>query len=123
MRTLTIGVEDDATFRSRIMAIADRLDAGQGYQGEFYTFPSLTLLFDTFNPRRLELLRKLQSIGPTSLRGLARALQRDVKRVHEDVSVLLEKGVIERDATKRLTLPYDRIHVDVEMTAPATAAE
>jgi hypothetical protein len=47
----------------------------------------------------LELVERLQPIGPVSVRGLARALGRYVKRVHEDVSTLIEYGLVARTAT------------------------
>ncbi len=52
------------------------------------TFESPAQLFSVLSPKRWELVEHLQRLGPSSLRGLARSLQRDVKRVHEDVSLL-----------------------------------
>jgi predicted transcriptional regulator len=48
-------------------------------------------------PKRFELIRHLRRQPAASVRALARALGRDVKRVHEDVVVLAELGLIERD--------------------------
>ena len=77
MRTLTITVQDSGDFFKEAQAAGHRIDAGSGYQGETYSFPSLPLLFQVFTPRRWELLQKLQAVGPVSLRSLARALGRD----------------------------------------------
>ena len=48
-----------------------------------FTFSSPAQLFTVLSPKRWELIEHLQKIGPQSVRGLARSLQRDVKRVHE----------------------------------------
>lgn len=45
------------------------------------------------------------------VRELARYLQRDVKRVHEDAQVLVELGLIERDTKGSLSCPYVDIHI------------
>jgi predicted transcriptional regulator len=50
-------------------------------------------------PKRYELIRHLRREPAASVRALARALARDVKRVHEDVVVLAELGLIDRDET------------------------
>ncbi|WP_446651708.1 HVO_A0114 family putative DNA-binding protein [Agrobacterium cavarae] len=42
------------------------------------------------------MIEQLQKIGPSSIRGIARAVERDVKRVHEDTSALLEWGIFEQ---------------------------
>jgi hypothetical protein len=56
--------------------------------------------------------------GNTS-RALARVLKRDVKRVHEDVSVLMERGLIARTAAGKVHVPYDVIHAEFAMRAAA----
>jgi predicted transcriptional regulator len=121
MRTLTITVQSSGDFFDEAHAAAGRIDAGNGYQGETYSFASLPLLFQVFTPRRWELIQRLQAIGPVSLRSLARALGRDVKRVHEDVALLLEEGIIERDTDKKLCVPFATITIEAHLTAPAAA--
>ena len=57
--------------------------------------------------------------GQLDLKALARALGRDVKRVHEDVAVLLAEGVLERDDDRKLFVPYATIHVSFDLMAKA----
>jgi hypothetical protein len=52
-------------------------------------------------------------------RGLARELDRDVKRVHEDVSTLIKHGLIVRTADRKICVPYDVIHADFDLWAVA----
>jgi predicted transcriptional regulator len=116
MRTLTIAVEPD-TNRTSDLAYGRALRAFETgeYQGEFLTFSLPEQLFRVFPPKRWELVNKLQKIGPSSIRGLARALGRDVKRVHEDVTALLAEGIIERSDDKKLFVPYAKINIEFSL--------
>lgn len=82
-----------------------------------FTFESPSALFRVLTPKRWELIERLQSLGPVSLRGLARALERDVKRVHEDVGVLIEVGLIEKTERERIRVPYTVIEADFALRA------
>jgi predicted transcriptional regulator len=84
-----------------------------------FTFASPAQLFSVISPKRWELIETLQRLGPSSVRGLARSLGRDVKRVHEDVRGLLDWGIIERTETGKVCVPYDVIHADFDLRAVA----
>ena len=58
-----------------------------------FTFSTPAQLFSVISPKRWELIERLQHIGPSTIRGLARELDRDIKRVHDDVTVLMEWGL------------------------------
>ena len=88
-------------------------------QGDVFEFESPKALFRTLTPKRWELVERLQADGPSSLRGLARALGRDVKRVHEDAAYLLDYGLIARNSAGKLHVPYDVIHIDFDLRAKA----
>ena len=74
-------------------------------------------LFRVLSPKRWELLERLQALGPSSLRGLARSLERDVKRVHEDVGTLIEVGLIEKAERGKIHVPYSVIEADFALRA------
>lgn len=76
------------------------------------TFSSASQLFSVISPKRWELIEGLQGLGPSSIRGLARALGRDVKRVHEDVSTLMDWGLIEKNETGKVAVPFGEIEAD-----------
>jgi predicted transcriptional regulator len=76
------------------------------------TFSSAAQLFSVISPKRWELIEGLQRLGPSRIRGLARVLGRDVKRVHEDVSTLMHWGLIEKDEAGRVAIPYEEIEAD-----------
>ena len=116
MRTLTVKVQSEESFWNEAHRSARRIDSGDlSYQGEVQSFRTLPLLLSVFSPRRWELILELQKLGSSSLRGLARALDRDVKRVHEDADVLLEEGIIERDADKKLFVPFKQIRIEANL--------
>ena len=52
-----------------------------------------------------------------SVRGLARSLERDVKRVHEDVGALIAVGLIERTERGKVHVPYAVIEADFALRA------
>ena len=89
------------------------------YQGEVFEFESPAALFRLLTPKRWELLERLQSEGPQGVRALARLLERDVKRVHEDVQVLLRAGLIEKDETGKLFVPFAEIKADFALRGEA----
>ena len=86
---------------------------------DVFTFGSPPQLFAVLSPKRWEMIERLQAIGPVSLRGLARALERDVKRVHQDAAVLLEWGFIERTDDRKILVRFDFIHADFDLRAAA----
>jgi predicted transcriptional regulator len=84
-----------------------------------FSFSNASQLFAVFTPKRWDLIEKLQVIGPSSIRGLTRALGRDVRRVHDDVAVLVDWGIVERDETGKVFVPYDVIHIGADVRAAA----
>jgi predicted transcriptional regulator len=69
------------------------------------------------SPKRWELVERLQALGPTSVRGLARSLERDVKRVHEDVTALCEVGLVEKTERGKVQVPFAVIEADFALRA------
>jgi predicted transcriptional regulator len=88
-------------------------------QGSTLEFESPAALFRVLTPKRWEMIECLQSVGPSSVRGLARALERDVKRVHEDLGVLITYGLVARIDDGRCHVPYDVIHAEFDLRATA----
>lgn len=87
--------------------------------GDTLQFESPAALFRVLTPKRWELIERLQALGPSSVRGLARELERDVKRVHEDVGELMKCGLIARTESGKIHVPYDLIHADFDLRAVA----
>jgi predicted transcriptional regulator len=87
--------------------------------GDALTFESPAALFRVLSPKRWELIETLQGLGRSSVRGLARTLDRDVKRVHEDVTALMEYGLVVRLDGGQVSVPYDVIHADFDLRSVA----
>jgi predicted transcriptional regulator len=68
-------------------------------------------------PRRYELLRHLRRSPESGVRPLARALGRDVRRVHEDVVALAELGLVTRWEDGRLSSEVDEIASTIRVAA------
>ena len=83
------------------------------------SFSSPAQLFSVISPKRWALIEQLQKIGPSSIRGVARALDRDIKRVHEDVTALMEWGLVEKGGDGKVFVPYDEIEADFTLKAAA----
>ena len=117
-RHLTIALQPD--WRSALRSAAKRSVHGlktRRYQGETLNFESPGVFFGQLTERRWALVRELQSTGPVSLREAARRVGRDVRRVHEDVHILLGLGLLEKDDTGNLLCPFKRIHIDMQLEA------
>lgn len=113
-RTLTITIDDD--WESDLRQAAKQAAKG-GYQGERLGFATPALFFGKLTERRWELVRALQKDGIAGVRELSRRVDRDVRRVHDDVGVLLELGLIEKNEQGKLVCPYADIHVDMHLKA------
>ena len=57
-----------------------------------------------------------------SVRELARRVARDVRRVHDDVEVLAELGLIERTDSGGVVCPFESAHIQMRLTAPQPLA-
>lgn len=114
MNTVTIGVSDLEGVQQRV-ASAFRGER----QGAFVTFASVELLWRTMTPRRWEIVRAMTGQPPTTLRGLATRVGRDVKTTHGDVHALLDAGIVEKTGDGKLLFAYDAVHVDFTITRAA----
>ena len=87
------------------------------YQGEVVNFESPGQFFGQLNERRWAVVRASQGQGELSVRELARRLGRDVKRVHDDVVVLAELGLVERTESGGVFCPFTSMHIDMYLEA------
>lgn len=115
-RILTITLQPDWKTALRQ---AGRRATARSYQGEVLNFESPAAFFGRMTERRWTLVRALQGQGEISLRELARRVERDVKRVHEDVQVLLELGLVERGEGGGVVCPFATVHIDMALRAAA----
>ena len=60
-------------------------------------------------PKRMDLLKHVVQHRGLSVRALSKALGRDYKNVHTDMTELEASRLLERDAEGRVTAPFDEI--------------
>lgn len=113
-RYLTITMQPDwkAALRS-----AGQTAMADTYQGEVLNFESPGHFFGQLTEKRWEIVRAAQGKGELSVRELARAVGRDVKRVHEDIVILAGLGLLERTTTGGAVCPYSTMHIDMYLKA------
>jgi predicted transcriptional regulator len=97
-----------ADSKRRILDAVARADAGESVFENHLTFATWEALAAVMTPKRMALIRHLHRQPEASIAALARSLNRDYKRVHEDVEALAAAGLIER-ATGQLRAPHDEI--------------
>ena len=113
-RHLTITLQPD--WKGALRAVAQAAKADK-YQGEVLNFESPGHFFGQLSEKRWEIVRAAQGKGELSVRELARAVGRDVKRVHEDVVILAALGMLERTEGAGLICPYSSMHIDMYLKA------
>jgi len=115
-RTATIRIEGDtsSTFTRGAHRFERAWRTGKDRGSEF-TFESPAALFRSLTPARWAAIERLQALGPSTLRGLARALERDVKSVHRDIHALIEIGLVAKDSKGSVLVPFSRIRTEFDL--------
>lgn len=115
-RTATIRIESDTG--SALARGARRFErawrTGKD-QGSDFTFESPAALFRALTPARWAAIERLQALGPSTLRGLARSLERDVKSVHRDIHALIDIGIVTKDSNGSVLVPFSRIRTEFDL--------
>ena len=113
-RHLTITLQPDWKAAIRAVGLAAKTSA---YQGEVLNFETPAQFFGQLSEKRWAIVRSAQGKGEMSVRELARIVDRDVKRVHDDIVILAELGLLERTGSGGVTCPYSSMHIDMYMHA------
>ena len=113
-RYLTITLQPN--WKGALRAAAQVAKAGT-YRGEVLNFETPAQFFGQLTEKRWDLVHAAQGKGELSVRELARLVDRDVKRVHEDVVTLAELGLLERTDSGGVVCPYSSMHIDMYLKA------
>ncbi|MFN5511141.1 MAG: transcriptional regulator [Burkholderiales bacterium] len=114
MGAVTFTVDSAESFKERVKSAF----SGKR-QDERISFESFDLLWKVLAPNRMTLVKTLTGAGPVSLREAARRVGRDIRAVHADVHMLLNAGVLRKDAQGRIEFPYTVVHVDFMLKTAA----
>lgn len=113
--TVQLNVGSIEDMGKRFISAWHRLEQGEAVKETHLTFFDWDAMTSSLSPKRLELLRHLHAHPEKSVSSLARALKRDYKRVHEDVSLLEHAGLLFRDGAF-ITTPYDHLQATVSLS-------
>lgn len=94
---------------------AARGERAPPYQG--VGFESLGELLATLTPRRWTVVERLRQQGPMTVYALAKSLGRHYKNVHGDVKALEGLGIIEREPSGRVLVPWDEVEARLRIAA------
>ncbi len=124
---LRVTVESFDEMREGTLDAVDAVSEGEE-QPAVVSFRTVGELRKILTDRRLELLQELMTIegAAESISALAENLDRDYSAVHDDVSLLADYGLvflIEEGQSKRPYLPYERVHLDVELVGGDSGEE
>jgi predicted transcriptional regulator len=120
MSEVKLLVENLDQFFDGALAAARRIDRGDtSERPSQISFESMELLLKVLTPNRWTLLRKLRTLGASSIRALAQSLGRDYRGVHADVVALREVGLIDRRADSKILVPWSRIVAEMSVDIAA----
>jgi predicted transcriptional regulator len=115
--TLLVTVQSNEEFYEESREAIERLQRGEAIEEpDSFSFPTVDLLFETFNSQTMQLLETIAEEGPDSIRETARLVDRDVKNVHQELTELERLGLIqfEQDGrAKRPIFPYDQVMISL----------
>jgi predicted transcriptional regulator len=117
----TIGVAGWARTKADLRRLARALDAGRRLPRADYelNLADAGALVAEITRERLRLLGALRAAGPLSVYALAKRLGRNYSNVHADVKRLLALGLIERNAARRVVVPWAEIRIRLPLADAA----
>lgn len=116
---VTIGIKSKKEFIDDVKLEWLAIDRGESVQlpiTRIY-FESAEALSKVITKQRHSLLQVLHVNGGISIRGLAALLERDCKNVHQDVKILEDSGLIERDAKGRIIAPHEKLVIELPLAS------
>ena len=97
-----------------------QLEAGRTVEPHFSIgFETVPQFAKVFTPKRWELISVLKKLGAVSIYELAKQLDRHYRNVHQDVALLSEWLVIDRNEAGKIMVPWDEIDVRLSLSAAA----
>jgi len=99
---------------------AVRADIAAGGNEDFHlSFDSARLMFSELTPARLDLLKTLRGMGPTSVYALAKTAGRNYSNVHADIGRLVDLGLVERTDDDTVTVPFEAVEIRMALAQAA----
>lgn len=115
--TLSITVRSSGEFHDDVSDAVELLDRGESVDSTpTLSFGSYDDLMETLTPRVLDLIEAVRREEPGSINETARAVDRDVKNVHEELSRLARLGIVyfeEDGQRKRPVVWFDELVINL----------
>lgn len=120
MKKLEIGTKTLKQMGADVLEAWQAAEAGQNVAPrQALYFANMPQLLAALTPTRWALLEALKACGPVSLYALAKQLGRNYSNVHSDAAKLLAMGLIEKNSSGKIFVPWDEIHADFTLKAAA----
>ena len=120
MAEVKLRIESLDGFFADARLMARGIDAGDTTaEPAILSFESMEVLLKALTPNRWRMLRRLRTLGASSIRALAQALGRDYRGVHADVVALVELGLIDRLESGKIAVPWSHITAEVALDEAA----
>jgi predicted transcriptional regulator len=119
---LRVNVESLASSLERAAKVMEALEQGKKVkQQEGIGFANVASMLSLFTPKRWELIEVLRSSEAMSVKALSTILNRNYKNVHTDVAALIEWGVLKRNESNLVYVPYNELVFDVKLPVKKAA--
>jgi predicted transcriptional regulator len=79
------------------------------------TFNDAATMLGTLSEKRLELLTFLRKQNPMTIKELSRQLKRNYSNVHGDVELLLRLGLLDKDDSSKVYVPWDELNISLPL--------
>ncbi len=119
MRDFKIGIKSWGQSSQEAAELFEQFDSGvfpaQPIERVFFHDVKTFLRYIT--PKRIDLLEELHRNGAISIRALAKQLNRSYKNVFDDVKLLEQAGLIEKDEGGLYSVPWDEVSASFKLAA------
>lgn len=112
-----IGIESHGSIFSGLKDWAKKADRKQPVaEADYYlNFESAALLFAELTPQRMRALETLKQSGCQSIYALAKRLSRNYSNVHQDISKLIEHGLVQKMKDGKIFVPWSAVEIHVAL--------
>lgn len=115
---MIVAIKSEAEMNREFIDAWKRAEKGTLRKPEIHLcFVNVKTLQEVLSNRRVALLKTLRKLGPSSIRGLAKQVQRDYRNVYDDLQLLLKAGLVDKDTRNRVSVPWDKIQAEIDLAA------